>query len=163
VRSLVPAVVAVCFFSLALPCHAQTFVLNGVSNCPGLAEAYNVALTGGTYNIQWVSGSWSPISDDAIYGGFAWSARVKVYIYSSALGGTIGVAGPPDLYSSPELAEAAARGTYVLVVPTNSTVAFYLDELFGSCSDNRGSVTLRFVSPLTTEPSTWGAVKALYR
>lgn len=162
-RSLALAVVAVCFLSFAFPSHAQTFVLDGVSNCPGLSEAHNVALSEGTYNIEWVSGSWSPISNDAEYGGFAWSARVRVYIYSSGLGGTIGVPGPPDLYTSPDLAEAAARGTYVLVVPTNSTVGFYLDELFGSCSDNRGSVTLRFVSPLATKARTWGAVKALYR
>lgn len=162
-RSFALAVVAGSLLSLAFPCHAQTFVLNGVSNCPDLSGAHNVVLTGGTYNIEWVSGSWSPISNDAEYGGFAWSARVRVYIYSSGVGGIIGAVGPPDLYTSPELAEAAARGTYVLVVPNNSTVAFYLDELYGSCSDNRGAVTLRFVSPLATEASTWGAIKALYR
>lgn len=162
-KSLVLAVVAVCFLFVAFPCQAQTFVLNGVSNCPGLSEARNFALFGGTYNIEWVSGSWSPVSTDAAYAGFAWSARVKVFIYSNNTGGIIGVAGPPDLYTSPELAEAAARGTYVVVVSSSSTVAFYLDELFGDCSDNRGSVTLKFVSPLAVEASTWGAIKALYR
>jgi hypothetical protein len=162
VRSLVLAVVAVCFLSLAFPSHAQTFILNGVSNCPDLSGAHNVVLTKGAYNIEWVSGSWSPISNDAEFGGFAWSARVRVYVYASGIGGTIGAAGPPDLYTSPELAEAAARGTYVVIVPTNSTVAFYLAD-FGSCSDNRGSVTLKFVTPLATEARTWGAVKALFR
>jgi hypothetical protein len=156
----------VCVLCFAVPCFAQTFTLNAVSNCPDLPAGYQIALIAGTYNIEYVSGAWSPIANDAIYGGYAWSSRVNVYVYSTLQSGIIGSPAIPGLYQSPELAEAAAKGTYVLLLPFSGVVSFYLSETinnFNNCGDNRGSVTLKFVFPLATEGSTWGAIKALYR
>ena len=155
-----------CVLCFAVPCFAQTFTLNAVSNCPDLATGFQIPLIAGTYNIEYVSGAWSPIANDAIYGGYAWSSRVTIYSYGAALGGVIGSPAVPGLYQSPELAEAAARGMYVLLLPFSGVVSFYLSETlnnFNSCGDNRGSVTLRFVWPLPVHPTTWGAVKALYQ
>jgi hypothetical protein len=148
---------------LAVPCLAQTFTLDPTNNCPEFTEGYSVQLAHGTYNIEYVSGAWSPIPRDEIFGGYAWEGRVNVYVYANGLSG---VFGPATNYLSPELAEAASKGIYTLIIPTNTVVSFWLAELvnpFNDCSDNRGSVTLRFVSPLATAPTTWGAVKALYR
>jgi hypothetical protein len=156
----------VSLLAVATPCLSQTFTLDPVRNCPGLGDAFQIPLFAGTYHIEYVSGAWSPVGSDDIYAHHTWSSRVWVNVYANATMGVIGSPDNPGLYETPELAEAAARGVYVLVVPLNSLVAFWLNEVvnpFTDCNDNRGSVTLRFVNPLATEPTTWSAVKALYR
>jgi hypothetical protein len=150
--------------SAAVPCFAQTFTISPVSNCPDLPDGFSLGLGPGTYNIEYVSGAWSPISDDALYGGYAWASHIRIYIYATGQSGYIGT--PYTLYQSPQLAEAAAKGIYILIIPTNTIVSFWLPEVvnnFNDCSDNRGSVTLRFIAPLAVRPTTWGAVKALYQ
>ena len=150
--------------SAAVPGFAQTFTLSAVSNCPDLPDGVALALGPGTYNIEYVSGAWSPVADDALYLRHTWSSHVRIYVYATGQSGYLGT--PYSLYQSPQLAEAAARGIYVLIIPTNTIVSFWLPEIvnnFNDCSDNRGSVTLRFVQPLAVEPATWGAIKALYR
>ncbi|HKW14388.1 MAG TPA: hypothetical protein VJS69_07885 [Candidatus Krumholzibacteria bacterium] len=120
----------------------------------------------GTYFIEYVSGAWSPIPTDDIYGGYAWESRIYLYVYATAQNGTFGSPELPGYYQSQEEAEAAAQGIYTLIIPTNTVVSFWLHEVvnpFNDCSDNRGSVTLRFVSPLATQPTTWGRIKSLYR
>jgi hypothetical protein len=158
--------VVVTLLLLAVPCLAQTIVLNATTNCPDFPDGYNIHLPQGTYDIEYVSGAWSPIPSDEIYGGYAWSSRVHLYVYATAQSGVIGSPATPGLYQSPELAEAAAKGIYVLIIPRNTIVSFWLEETvnsFNDCSDNRGSVTLRFVSPLANEATTWGRIKSLYR
>jgi hypothetical protein len=149
----------------AVPCFPQTFTIDAVSNCWDLPDGVALALGPGTYHIEYVSGAWSPISDDALYLGYAWSSHVRIYVYATGQSGYIGTP-YTTLYQSPQLAEAAARGIYTLIIPTNTIVSFWFPEVvnnFNDCSDNRGSVTLRFVQPLAVEPATWGAIKALYR
>ncbi len=159
-------VVALVLLMLAavVPCFAQTFTIDSIANCPDLTEGYAIGLPQGTYNIEYVSGAWSPIPDDALYGGYAWASHVNIYVYTTGQSGFIGT--PYQLFQSPELAEAAAKGVYTLVITRNTIVAFWLPEVvssFNNCSDNRGSVTLRFVTPLAVQQTTWGAVKALYQ
>jgi hypothetical protein len=151
--------------SITAPAFAQTFTLNAVNNCPGLGYSVNFGLTGPyTYHIQYVSGAWSPVPDDSYYGGFTWSGRVSYYDYATGQYGALGA--PNTLYTSPTLAEAAAQNVYALPHPLSGTVSFFLEELGPNadvCNDNRGSVTLKFVFPVATEPTTWGRIKALYR
>jgi hypothetical protein len=156
-------VALVCCLSIT-PCFAQTFTLNAVSNCPGLGYTVNFGLTGPfTYHIEYVSGAWSPVADDSQFGGFAWTGKISWYQYGS---GQYGSFGPTTFYTSAAGAEAAAQGVYPLTVPFSGTVSFFLEEVGPSaevCNDNRGSVTLKFVFPVATEPTTWGRIKALYR
>lgn len=89
-------------------------------------------------------------------------SRVLIYVYTTGQSGTIGF---DRFYQTPQEAEAAAKGLYVLIIPRNTIVSFWIPELvnpFNDCNDNRGSVTLRFVMPLPVHPTTWGAVKELY-
>ena len=151
--------------AVAIPCAAQTFTVNAVSNCPGLGQATNVGLKQGTYHIEWVSGALSWYPDDSGGGGYSWQSYVDVYFYATAQTTTLG-ATSPALHQTFAAAEAAAQNIYTLNVPANGTVAFYLGEVspfIDRCTDNRGTVTLRFASPVRTEPSTWGKIKALYR
>lgn len=150
---------------LSVPCLAQTFTLDAVANCPGLGYSKNFVLLSQTYNIEWVSGAWSPLSDDSQQGGFTWESRVTYYDYGTGQTGVIGSPASPGFYTTPQQAEAAALGIYA-IQGHGSVVSFYLSEVGPSaeiCGDNRGSVTLRFVSPVPTRPTTWGAVKALYQ
>jgi hypothetical protein len=147
----------------AVPGFAQTFILSPVSNCPDLPDGYAIALPQGTYNIEYVSGAYSLFADDGINGGYVWASRVFIYVYTTGQSGSIGVF---QYYQTPQLAEAAAKGIYTLIIPRNTIVSFWIPETvnpFNDCNDNRGSVTLRFVQPLAVEPATWGAIKALYR
>ena len=151
--------------AVAIPCAAQTFTVNAVSNCPGIGQATNFSLQPGTYHIEWLSGALSPYADDSGGGGLSWQSWVDVYIYATAQTTTIGSTSP-GLHATFAAAEADGQGLHTLVVSAPSVVAFYLGEIgpfIDRCEDNRGSVTLRFTVPLRTEPSTWGKIKALYR
>ena len=147
-----------------VPCGAQTFTLNPVTNCPGLGSGTQYVLLGQSYYIEYVSGAWSPLADDSQQGGFTWESRIAWYDYGTGQTGVIGSPASPGFYQTPEQAEAAALGIYVLQGP-GTVVEFYCAETGPSsqvCGDNRGSVTLRFVAgPLPVRPTTWGAVKAL--
>lgn len=156
------ALATCCFLSVSVPCAAQTFTLNGVAQCPGIAQGRNFALVAGTYHVEWLSGAYSWVSDDSQFGGFTWLGQARVYIYATAETLTIGDTVGPLLHATQALAEAAALGIYPIVVSANSVVNFYLPDS-GDCGDNRGTITLKFVSPLPTQGSTWGAIKALYR
>ena len=141
---------------------AQTFTLDPVGNCPGLGSGKTFLLLGQTYYIEYVSGAWSPVADDSQQGGFTWESRIAWYDYGTAQSGFIGL---PGFYQTPQQAEAAALGIYT-IQGHGSVVEFYCAETGSSseiCADNRGSVTLRFVAPVPTRPTTWGAVKALYQ
>lgn len=155
---------ALCFILVvAVPCSAQTFTVNPVTHCPGYSQGYNISLFAGTYHIEYVSGAYSVFPDDSYQGGFVWQSQVQVYIFGNAQSATIGAAG---LFTTAAAAEAAAQGIYTLVVPVNSVVDFYVSDLSfesAGCGNNRGSVTLKFVEPVKTEPTTWGKIKALYR
>jgi hypothetical protein len=133
-------VTIVCLLSIA-PCAAATFTLDPTSQCTGIGEAHNVALTAGTHYVDWLSGSWSPVANDADYGGYAWTAHVKVYLYATDETLTIGDVSQPGYYTSAELAEAAALGLYPIYVSTNTVAAFYIEDI-GGCENNRGAVTL---------------------
>lgn len=149
--------------SASVPCFAQSFTLDATTNCPDLPDGYGIHLAAGTYNIEYVSGAYSWWPDDGFNIGYAWMSRVLIYVYTTGQSGTIGF---DRFYQTPQEAEAAARGLYVLIIPRNTIVSFWIPELvnpFNDCSDNRGSVTLRFVMPLAVQPTTWGAVKALYQ
>jgi len=147
-RTLLLVAVVVLLLSIAVPCVAQTFTLDPVTNCPGLGYSVNIGLTGPfTYHIQYVSGAWSPVPDDSYYGGFTWSGKISWYQYGS---GQYGSFGPTTYYTSAADAEAASQNVYTLVVPNSGAVSFYLEELGPTaavCNDNRGSVTLKFVFP----------------
>jgi len=106
--------------SAAVPGFAQTFTLSAVSNCPDLPDGVALALGRGTYNIEYVSGAWSRVADDELYLRHTWSSHVRIYVYATGQSGYIGT--PYSLYESPQLAEAAARGIYVLIIPTNTIV-----------------------------------------
>ena len=150
----------------AVPAFSQTFVLDATSNCPDLPDGFSMHLSKGTYSIEYVSGAWSPFPSDDFFGGYAWESRIYLYVYATAQSGTMGSPELPGYYQSRDEAEAAAQGIYTLIISTNTIVSFWLREVvnpFNDCSDNRGSVTLRFVSPLSTQPSTWGRIKSLYR
>lgn len=162
-KNLLAFVFSLC---LAVPCGAQTFTIDPVTNCWDFVDGQTLVLAAGTYHIEWVSGAMSPFPDDTFQGGYVWQSHVDVYVYSTAQYGVIGSPLNPGFYTSFEEAEAAAQGTYVLILPSNTVVAFYYSEVsfdIGRCLNNRGSATLRFVQPLTTETTTWGKVKALYR
>lgn len=153
-----------CILSLAVPCFAQTFVLDPVVNCPGLGLGVKWGLVGPyTFHIEYVSGAWSPVPDDSYYGGFTWSSRVHYHIYANASTGTLG--GPAIYYQTAAEAESAGQGVYHITVPSGGAVEFFVEELgpIGTCGDNRGLITLKFVWPVPTEATTWGAIKALYR
>ena len=158
--------VAAASLLIAVPVFGQTFTLYATSNCPDLTEGVSLHLSKGTYNIEYVSGAWSPVASDDFYGGHSWESRLNLYVYATGQSGVIGSPELPGYYPSPAEAEAAAQGIYTLIIPANTVVSFWLPEVvnpFNDCSDNRGWVTLRFVSPLAIEPTTWGAIKALYR
>jgi hypothetical protein len=158
-------IAVVALLALAVPCSAQTITLDSVTNCWDFVDGQTLSLAAGAHYIEWVSGALSPFPDDTYQGGYVWQSTIDVYVYSTAQYGTIG-APSPGWHTSFSLAETAARGIYVLVLPSNSVVAFYFPEIsydIERCLDNRGSVTLRFVQPLKTETSTWGKIKALYR
>lgn len=130
----------------AIPCSAQSFTLDAVAECPGLGNSYDVVLLGKTYYIQFDSGAWSPVANDAEYGGYAWTSKVTYYDYGTGQTGTLGGSG---YYTSPEEAELAAQGIFP-IEGHGSTVSFYFDEPgFNTevCANNRGSVTLEFVTP----------------
>ena len=155
---------AACCLLLAAPAFAQTFTLSPVTNCPGLGYGVHYGLTGPyTYHIEYVSGAYSPFPDDSYQLVYTWYSLVHYYIYAN---GTYGTLGSGSLFQTAAEAEAAAQGVYAISVPSGGTVEFYIEELAPSadvCADNRGSITLRFVSPVKTEASTWGKIKALYR
>lgn len=148
-KALLLTVAAVCFASFAIPCSGQTFTIDPVTNCPGVGSGHNIGLVGPfTYHIKWVSGAYSTVPDDSLYGGHTWGARVHYYMYASGQYGSFGDAAN-TLYPSEAEAEAAAQGVYALDVPLSGTVEFYIEELGtpGVCADNRGSITLQFVTP----------------
>jgi len=150
----------------SVPCFAQTFSVDPVTNCPGLGSGKQYLLLGQTYYIEYVSGAWSPVADDSQQGGFTWESRITWYDYGTTQSGVIGSPAFPGFYQTPAQAEAAALGVYP-IQGHGTVVEFYCAETSSSsdnCADNRGSVTLRFVSgPLPVHPTTWGAVKALYQ
>lgn len=130
----------------AIPCSAQSFTLDAVAACPGLGNSHDVVLLGKTYYVQFDSGAWSPVGDDAQNGGYVWSSTVTYYDYGTGETGTLGGS---TLYTSPEEAGLAAQGIFV-IQGHGSAVSFYLHESGFStevCEDNRGSVTLEFVTP----------------
>lgn len=148
--------------SASVPCFAQTFTLDATTHCPDLPDGYGFSLGEGTYHIEFVSGAYSLWANDGINFGYVWLSRVYVYVYTT---GQSGIIGANSIYQTPQEAEAASKGIYILIIPRNTVVSFWIPELvnpFNDCSDNRGSVTLRFVMPLAVQPATWGAVKALY-
>jgi hypothetical protein len=156
--------IALCVLLLSAPVFAQTFTLDAVSNCPGLGYGHNVLLLAQTYHIEWVSGSWSPVGDDSQLPGFAWEGQISYYDYATGLTNNLG-ATSPGYYATPAIAEAAAQGIYT-IQGHGSVVTFFMQETGPTadvCADNRGSVTLRFVEPLATQPTTWGRIKSLYR
>lgn len=156
---------------IAVPCVAQTFTVSPVTNCPDSPQGVQFALTAGTHYLQWVSGAWSPTPYDYDCTDFCayWAAWVFVYIAST--GETLRLGAPYSIwtyykyYPTYEVAEAAAVGTYSFELASNSVVSFYLldDYPASTCEDNRGAVTLALLEPNPTGPTTWGAVKALYR
>ena len=156
----------ICLLLVSVPCVAQVteqeFLVNAASNCPGYSEGQYFAMPAGTYTIEWESGAMSPFDETFDLTDFVWQAWVHLYIYATAQSLVIGAPLTPGWYSSYELAEAAALGTYQLEVLVNSTVAFYIYD-FAGCLDNRGEILLKFVPSLATESVTWGAIKALYR
>lgn len=152
----------VCLLVLALPCAAQTILIDSRSNCRDFVDGFTLSLGKGTYQIEWVSGALSPFPDDTYQAGYAWQSELRLYVYSTAQSGTIGA---PSWYTSFELAEAAAKGIYILAIPSNTVVSFYFYEGYDveNCTNNRGSVTLKIDPALATHTTTWGKVKALYR
>ena len=138
-----------CLLCAAVPCVAQTFTLDAVTNCPGLGYGHDVVLLSQTYYIQWVSGAWSPLSDDSQQGGLTWEAKVTYYDYGNGQTGVIGATTPPGFYATAVDAEAAALGIYP-IQGHGGVVSFYLEEPGYTpevCTDNRGSVTLQFITP----------------
>jgi len=130
----------------AIPCGAQSITLDAVASCPGLGNSYDVVLLAKTYYIQFESGAWSPVADDAEYGGHAWSSTVTYFDYGTGQTSTLGGTG---LYTSPGEAELAAQGVFP-IQGHGSVVSFYFNEpgfTTEVCADNRGSVTLEFVTP----------------
>ena len=140
------ALITICLLCVAAPGFAQTFTLDAVTNCPGLGYSHDVVLLAKTYYIEWVSGAWSPVSDDSQFGGHAWEGEVTYYDYGTGQTGTLGA---PGLFTSTQEAETAALGIYP-IQGHGSVVSFYLHEVGPTaevCADNRGAVTLQFITP----------------
>jgi hypothetical protein len=151
-----------CLLSFAVPCFAETILVDSRNNCRDFVDGLTISLPQGTYQVEWVSGALSPFPDDTYQAGYVWQSQLRLYVYSTAQSGLIGA---PSWYTSFELAEAAAKGTYILVIPSNTVVSFYFYEGYDveNCTNNRGEVVLDINLQLATHNATWGRIKALYR
>ena len=167
--------IAACCVLFAVPAFAQRFTLDPVTNCPGLGYGVHIGLKGPfTYHIEYVAGAYSPFPANWYQLGYTWYSRVHYYIYAS---GTYGAFGSESVFQTAAEAQAASKGVYSIFVPADGTVEFYIEEVAPVaevCNNNRGSIKLRFAwlvatektyTPLvtSTQETTWGKIKALYR